>query len=617
MKNEFSLAFNELLEEKQLPKEIILGALESAMVSAYRRAVNASSAQHVEAKVDPDTGKVQVYAEKEVVEEVQDVRTEVSLTDARKVNPIIQLGDMAIVESTPTDFGRVAAQTARQVIQQRIREAERGAQMEYFERQLGEIVSGVVQASNPQTTTVGLDMKAEGVMPANQRIPGEKFRVHDRLRAIIMEVKDGSRGPQIILSRAHRNFLRRLLENEVPEIYHGIVEIRAIAREPGQRAKVAVSATQAGVDPVGACVGVKGMRIQAIVKELHDEKIDIIEWNIDPVIYISKAISPARVSGVYLTEAEKTATVVVMEDQLSLAIGRDGQNARLAAKLTSWRIDIKSVVEAATDTLSRLQSEPGMQTTAEFEKDSMVRVNDILGKKAEGRAITPEEYTALAQFVDRVERRSIERQRAEDKLNAEKMAEARAGVPDAAFEQPLDSLGLPEHVFNILTEADYNTAGDLLLAMRLSPDKVLGLAGIGPKAMQAIEKAVAESQAPVEPEVTAEVATPVEQLEVAPLEGAAPVEGEAVVETGVSEEPVAAEPAAVVTEEAAPEATFEELFKLRPETFRPGTEEDDKSDKKGKKGKKSVEYQFDEDRGEVVGRKKHKRGDADWTGEDW
>jgi N utilization substance protein A len=617
MKNEFSLAFNEVLEEKQLPKEVILGALESAMVSAYRRAVNASSAQHVEAKVDPETGKVQVFVEKEVVEDVQDVRTEVSLEDARKVNPIIQLGDMAIVESTPTDFGRVAAQTARQVIQQRIREAERGAQMEYFERQLGEIVSGVVQASNPQTTTVGLDMKAEGVMPANQRIPGEKFRVHDRLRAIIMEVKDGSRGPQIILSRAHRNFLRRLLENEVPEIYHGIVEIRAIAREPGQRAKVAVSATQAGVDPVGACVGVKGVRIQAIVKELHDEKIDIIEWNADPVVYISKAISPARVSGVYLTEAEKTATVVVMEDQLSLAIGRDGQNARLAAKLTSWRIDIKSVVEAAGDTLGRLQSEPGMQTTAELEKDNVARISDILGKKSEGRAITPEEYTALAQFVDRVERRSIERQRAEDKVNAEKLAEARAGVPDTAFEQPLDSLGLPEHVFNILTEADYNTAGDLLLAMRLSPDKVLGLAGIGPKAMQAIEKAVKESQLKVEveaPAVVEEVAAPVE---VAPLEPAAPVEGEPVVETPAPE----AEPAAAVPgtpEETAPEATFEELFKLRPDTtFRPGTEEEDKSDKKGKKGKKSVEYQFDEDRGEVVGRKKHKRGDAEWTGDDW
>jgi N utilization substance protein A len=356
IKNEFSLAFNEVLEEKQLPKEIILGAIESAMVSAYRRAVNASSAQHVEAKVDPETGKVLIYAEKEVVEEVQDIRTEVTLTDASAVNPTAQLGDMVIVETTPKDFGRVAAQTARQVIQQRIREAERGAQMEYFERQIGEIVSGIVQATNPQSTTLGLDMKAEGVMPANQRIPGEKFRVHDRLRAIILEVKDGSRGPQIVLSRAHRNFLRRLMENEVPEIYHGIVEVRAIAREPGQRAKVAVSATQPGVDPVGACVGVKGVRIQAIVKELHDEKIDIIEWSQDPVIYISKAISPARVSGVYLTEAEKTATVVVGEDQLSLAIGRDGQNARLAAKLTGWRIDIKSVVEAAGDVLNKLQN---------------------------------------------------------------------------------------------------------------------------------------------------------------------------------------------------------------------------------------------------------------------
>lgn len=617
MKNEFNLAFNEVLEEKQLPKEIILGALESAMVSAYRRSVNASSAQHVEAKIDLETGKILVYAEKEVVEEVQDVRTEVSLLDARNINPTVQLGDMAIIESTPANFGRVAAQTARQVIQQRIREAERSAQMQYFERQLGEIVSGVVQASNPQTTTVGLDMKAEGVMPANQRIPGEKFRVHDRLRAIIMEVKDGSRGPQIILSRAHRNFLRRLLENEVPEIYHGIVEIRAIAREPGQRAKVAVSATQAGVDPVGACVGVKGMRIQAIVKELHDEKIDIIEWNLDPVIYISKAISPARVSGVYLTEAEKTATVVVMDDQLSLAIGRDGQNARLAAKLTSWRIDIKSVVEAAGDTLGRLQSEPAMRMTAELEKDNVVRIGEILAKKAEGRPITPEEYTALAQFVDRVERRSIERQRAEDKVNAEKLAEARAGIPDVAFEQSLELLGLPEHVFNILTEADYTTAGDLVLAMRLSPDKVLGLAGIGPKAMQAIEKAVTETKFGVEPEVPAEVVEPAQDVEAAPIETAAPVEpgnvAEVVAAEGKTEAP-AAETAST------PEVSFEELFKLRPESFPPAAptaEEEDKSDKKGKKGKKSVEYQFDEARGEVVGRKKHKHGDAEWTGEDW
>ena len=612
-KNEFNLAFNEVLEEKQLPKEIILGAIESAMVSAYRRAVNASSAQHVEAKVDPESGRVMIFAEKEVVEDVQDVRTEVALENAHKVNPLAQLGDMVIVESTPNDFGRVAAQTARQVIQQRIREAERNAQMEHFERQIGEIVSGIVQATNPQSTTMGLDMKAEGVMPANQRIPGEKFRVHDRLRAIIMEVKDGSRGPQIVLSRAHRNFLRRLMENEVPEIYHGIVEIRAIAREPGQRAKVAVSATQPGVDPVGACVGVKGVRIQAIVKELHDEKIDIIEWSQDPVIYISKAISPARVSGVYLTEAEKTATVVVGEDQLSLAIGRDGQNARLAAKLTGWRIDIKSVVEAAGDVLTKLRNQPGMAIFAEAESKTTPQIEEILGKKAENRPITPEEYTALGQFVDRVERRTIERQRAEDKASAEKLSEARAGVPDVAFTQPLEVLGIPEHVFNILTEAEYHTAGDLLMAMRLDPDKVLGLPGVGPKAMKAIEKAVAEAKfdAPVTDEVPAPVAEVV--AEAAPVEAPAPV---AVEPEPVAEAPVAdaVAPVTVPTEiEDNPSVSFEELFKLRPEVVAPTTDEEEELRKaKNKKGKKSVEYQFDEARGEVVGRKKHKRGDGSW-----
>ena len=605
-KNEFNLAFNEVLEEKQLPKEIILGAIESAMVSAYRSAV--------EAKVDPETGRVMIFAEKEVVDEVQDARTEVALADANAVNPIAQLGDMVIMESTPNDFGRVAAQTARQVIQQRIREAERNAQMEYFERQIGEIVSGIVQATNPQSTTLGLDMKAEGVMPANQRIPGEKFRVHDRLRAIILEVKDGSRGPQIVLSRAHRNFLRRLMENEVPEIYHGIVEIRAIAREPGQRAKVAVSATQPGVDPVGACVGVKGVRIQAIVKELHDEKIDIIEWSQDPVIYISKAISPARVSGVYLTETEKTATVVVGEDQLSLAIGRDGQNARLAAKLTGWRIDIKSVVEAAGDVLHKLKTQADMAAFAEAEAKTTVQIAEILGKKAENRPITPEEYTVLGQFVDRVERRTVERQRAEDKASAEKLSEARSGVPEVAFTQPLEALGIPEHVFNILTEAEYHTAGDLLLAMRLDPDKVLGLPGIGPKAMKAIEKAVAEASfgAPVTEESVPVAAVAEPAVEAAPIETATPVAAgpDAVVEAPQAEAVVEV-PVAVESEDSAA-TSFEELFKLRPEIVAPALDEDEELKKGKKKAKKSVEYQFDEARGEVVGRKKHKRGDGTW-----
>ncbi len=229
MKNEFLLAFNEVIEEKQLPKVVILDALQAAMVSAYRRAVNASNAQLVEAAIDPDTGKVTIYAEKEVVELVEDMRTEVGLKEAKKVDPEAQLGSMVVVESTPKNFGRVAAQTARQVIQQRIREAERDAQLKYFSDQVGEILSGVIQAINAQGVTLGLEMKAEGLMPRNHQIPGERFRVHDRIRALLLEVKSSPRGPQILLSRAHRNFLRRLLENEVPEIYHGMVEIRSIS----------------------------------------------------------------------------------------------------------------------------------------------------------------------------------------------------------------------------------------------------------------------------------------------------------------------------------------------------------------------------------------------------
>jgi len=614
MKNEFALAFNEVLEEKQLPKEVIIGALEQAMVSAYRRAVTASAAQHVEAKVDIETGKVTIYAEKEVVEDVQDQRTEVLLDEAREVDPNCQLGDMAVVESTPNDFGRVAAQTARQVIQQRIREAERTAQMDYFQRQVGEIISGIVQASSNQSSTVGLDMKAEGILPANHKIPGERFRVHDRVRAIILEVKDSGRGPQIMLSRAHRNFLRRLLENEVPEIYHGIVEVRAIAREPGQRAKVAVSATQAGVDPVGACVGVRGVRIQTIVRELHEEKIDIIEWNADPVIYISKAISPARVAGVYLNEKDKTATVVVQEDQLSLAIGRDGQNARLAAKLTGWRIDIKSIVEAASDTLGKLETDPSFAAMAEVEVENIPQIEEILAKKAEGRAVTPEEYTRLSQFVERVERRTIERKLAAEKAEQERVDALRAEIPDIAFELPLSHLGLAGQVFSILTEAGYTTSGDLILGMKAQPDKVLGLSGIGPKSMQAIEKAIAEVTwpAPVveaEPEPAPAPEAVLEEVpaEQAVLEPVPAVEGEPAAEGAEVAETVAEAPAVPAEEEP----SLEQLFTLSPEALRPAVEEDSEEqkakDKKGKKGK-AVTLEFDEERGAVVGHKKHKRG---------
>ena len=629
-KNEFSLAFNEVLEEKQLSKDIILGAIESAMVSAYRRAVNASTAQHVEARIDPDTGKVLVFAEKEVVESVIEPKTEVILSEAQKVNPEAQLGDMVVVETTPADFGRVAAQTARQVIQQRIREAERSNQMQYFERQVGEIVSGVVQATNAQATTVGLDMKAEGVLPGNQRIPGERFKVHDRVRAVVLEVKDGSRGPQIVLSRAHRNFLRRLLENEVPEIYHGVVEIRAISREPGARAKVAVSATQAGVDPVGACVGVKGVRIQAIVKELHDEKIDIIQWDQDPVVYISKAISPARVSGVYLTEAEgnKTATVVVGEDQLSLAIGRDGQNARLAAKLTGWRIDIKSLAEAAGDAIQKLRGDEALAALLPNVIEMIPAIEEILAKKAENRPVTPEEYTQLGQFVDRVERRTIQIKEDAARAAEEKVAGVRAEVPTAAFGMPLEGIGLKEHVFNILIEAGFDTVGALMMTMKMDSNKVLGLPGIGSKAMQNIEETLAAIAFP-EPEVTppAEpVAEPVtgaeSHLEAEPAQPAA--ESAPAVEIPDAEKQVSAKKEArkVVEEEEDENAkdgvSLDELFKMKPEIFQTTNPEEEDADKKkgGKKTKKKgVELVLDEERGEVVGRKKHKRG-ADF-GEEW
>ncbi len=679
MKNEFVLAFNEVLEEKQLPKEVVLDALAAAMVSAYRRAVNASNAQHVDAKVDPDTGKVIIFAEKEVVDSVQDPRTEVTLRDAQKVEPEAKLGSMVIVESTPHNFGRVAAQTARQVIQQRIREAERNAQFSHYSKQLGEIISGIIQTVNNQGVTLGMDMKAEGSMPRNQQIPSERFRVHDRVRALLLEVKDSPRGPQIILSRAHRNFLRRLLENEVPEIYHGMVEIRSIAREPGQRSKVAVAALQPGVDPVGACVGIRGVRIQAIVRELNDEKIDVIEWNSDPAAYIAKALSPARVAGVYLNEhakGAKTATVVVQEDQLSLAIGRDGQNARLAAKLTSWRIDIKSLPEAATDALTKLRTDPQFLTMASHEADTVRQVEAILDKKAEGRPVTPEEYHTMTQFVDRVERGVVRQRQTESKAEEEQLKSVRSNIPPAAFDIQIQDFQVSDRLYAVISEAGFATVGDLMLQMKLDPDSLLKLSGMGPKAMKeletALDKLTAALQPPApEPEPAAlEVveATPVEQaavitetepvqaepIEPAPVETqpvgevlpqveaaepvetpavAAPVEAAAAPVVAQPEEaeraqeaaPAAADagtPPAAPTSEEEDASNLDELWdKIRPEDMVDTTtsEDEDEDDlhKKKKKGKKKfVEMEYDPDKDVMVVKKKRKRGAGDWE-EEW
>ncbi len=660
MKNEFVLAFNEVLEEKQLPKEVILAALESAMVSAYRRAVNASTAQEVTAKIDPETGKVIIFAEKEVVDVVEDERTEVTLAEAKKVNPAAELGSMVAVESTPSDFGRVAAQTARQVIQQRIRDAERQAQLEYYQKQLGEIVSGIVQASNSQGLTIGLELRAEGSMSRKDMIPGERFRIHDRVRSLIAEVKDSPRGPQIILSRTHRDFLRRLLENEVPEIYHGIVEIRSIAREPGERAKVAVSATQSGIDPVGACVGIRGVRIQTIVRELHDEKIDVIEWNPDPSIFISKAISPARVSGVYLNELEtsgKTATVVVPEDQLSLAIGRDGQNARLAAKLTGWRIDIKSISEAAADSLRKLLTDESYADIASNETAFIPLIQQLLAKRAEGRPLMPEEFDQIAQFIDRVERKISSRLKPAVKKAVDTVtAQIRSELPDYLFEKSIIDSGLPEHVTYILQEAGYASLGDLVLQVKKDPDEILKLQGIGPRAMTEInhlmdevmpiiEKINATAQAEKEQETETEAVVEQEEeplleetaVEIAEISTAAITEDETVPAEEPSqevvvepvtvsleqEEPETVEP--VVEEVAEEEPSFDELFSLKaqdiPETAFDEDEEEGEvttdevgKKKKKKKKKKSREVEFDPEANAFVVKKKHKTGDGGW---DW
>ena len=646
MKSEFVLAFNEVLEEKQLPRDVIIQALESAMVSAYRKAVTASAAQHVEAKLDPETGKFVIYAEKEVVDSVVDDRTEVILETARKYDPNCELGDMVIVESTPKDFGRVAAQTARQVIQQRIRDAERSDQMAHYEKQIGEIVSGVVQAINRDAFTIGLEKKAEGILQQSNVIRGERFHMHDRVRALVVDVKDNPRNPQIILSRTHKDFLRRLLENEVPEIFHGIVEIRSITREPGERAKIAVSATQQGIDPVGACVGLRGVRIQAIVRELHDEKIDVIEWNPDPVIYISKAISPARVVGVYLGEGN-SATVIVPEDQLSLAIGRDGQNARLAARLTGWRIDIKSVSESAAELIHTYEQgedvvlnheasgEPIVITIAELfkgEDENIEKVRSVLAKKNEGRAILPEEIEVLNGFVDRVEKRKT----AKVHFSVADVLKTlgKKGLTQAEIEAlPVKNSGLPAHVCEILEENGYKTFDDIYNVMKNDPDVMFKLHGVTADDMNDLARIVTFVG---KHKVT--VAEPEEEpVTVTEAEPETETEPEPETTTEAAEEPVA-EPEPYVEPESKPaaepekevtydipedqELSMEDIFNSVSSGLMKMSDYDDDEDmkmdnpyskpSKKKKKKKGIEIEYDPDSDSTMVRRKHKRGDDDW-----
>ena len=338
---EMLLAMEELEKENGMEPGSLMEAIETALVTAYKRDFD-STADNAKVVVDKETGDYHVFVEKEVVKDVEDGNTQISLEDAKKINKSLEVGDTAQIEIMPKNFGRIAAGTAKQVIIQKIREASREYLYNEFSDRKGEIVSGLIQKADGGIVVVDLG-RLEGVMPLKEQVPTEKYHVNDKIRAYVLDVEKGAKGaPQVIISRAHADFVRKLFELEIPEIYEGVIEIKSVSRDAGSRSKVAVYSPNENIDPVGSCVGQKGIRIQNIINELGGEKIDVIEWNEDPAIFISAALLPAQVLAVDIKEEEKFAQVIVPDDQLSLAIGKSGQNARLAAKLTNWKIDIKS-----------------------------------------------------------------------------------------------------------------------------------------------------------------------------------------------------------------------------------------------------------------------------------
>ena len=337
---ELILALEELEKEKGIKKEELLESIRTALVTAYKR--NFDALENVDVRIDEKTGETHVYSIKEVMERANDDALEISLEEARKINNQLNLGDSVAVEIVPRDFGRIAAQTAKQVIIQKLRETERNMVFNEYNERKGEIVSGLIQKADKHIVVMDLG-KLEGIMLAKDQIPTESYHVNDKIKGYVVDVERGEKGvPQAIISRTHPDFVRKLLEFEIPEIYEGLIEIKSVSRDPGLRSKVAVYSPDENIDPVGSCVGQKGIRIQNVINELHGEKIDVIERNADPSIFISSALLPAQIMAVDIKEEEKFAQVIVPDDQLSLAIGKAGQNARLAAKLTGWKIDIKS-----------------------------------------------------------------------------------------------------------------------------------------------------------------------------------------------------------------------------------------------------------------------------------
>ena len=384
---EILAVMDELEKERGISKDYLVEALEEALVKAYKQNFDADeNVENVKVTIDKQTGEMHVYSAREVVEELPVPELEISLEDARKIDKNYNVGDVVNIEIKPKDFGRIAAQKAKQVVVQKIREAEKEMVFTEFNDKKGEIVSGIIQKADGKIVVMDLG-KLEGIMPLKEQIPTETYRVNDKIRGYVLEVEKGLKGtPQVIVSRSHPDFVRKLFEFEIPEIYEGLIEIKSISRDPGSRSKIAVYSRDENIDPVGSCVGQKGVRIQNIINELNGEKIDVIEWNEDPAIYIAAALLPAQVMAVDIKEDEKFAQVIVPDDQLSLAIGKSGQNARLAAKLTNWKIDIKSESQIREILLSQMNSEESETEEIENKKvdensESKVETEETAKKK--------------------------------------------------------------------------------------------------------------------------------------------------------------------------------------------------------------------------------------------
>lgn len=397
MNMEFIEALHELEKERGISAEILFEAIEAALISAYKK--NFASLQNVRVSIDRMTGEFKVFARKTVVEEVEDNRTQVNLAEARKIDPNYNLEDIVEYEVTPREFGRIAAQTAKQVVVQRIREAERGMIYDEYINREGDIVTGVVQRYDQKNVIVDLG-KVEAILTAQEQIPGESYQPFERIKTYVVEVKKTTKGPQIMLSRTHPGLIKRLFELEVPEIHDGFVEIKGVSREAGARSKIAVYSRDSNIDPVGACVGPKGSRVQTIVNELKGEKIDIVNYSIDPEDFVANALSPAKVIGVYPKPNEKVALVVVPDYQLSLAIGKEGQNARLAAKLTNWKIDIKSESQALAQNL--IPEENNQQSTEYTEYSEYENYNETYDESYEEYS-EYDEYDEYDEYAENTE----------------------------------------------------------------------------------------------------------------------------------------------------------------------------------------------------------------------